>query len=140
MKIVKILLAIIVSVSCALSANEVFSYVKTSKGTFASWNAYLAAKADSVKTLQIGQNWTVAGKNTNPATIDLNNFVGTARFYGSTGSATDTLVISKMSARPMHQIFDTSLTVIFAVGAAGDVKPEWFGPKTSKSINRAVSS
>jgi hypothetical protein len=138
MKIAELFIAILVVSSVALSATDVYTTVKTKKGTFLSMNSYIAAKGDTATSLQVGNNWTVSGKNTAPATLDFAGFVRGAKIYGSTGSAVDTLVISRMSARMTSQIFDTSLTVILPYGC--DIRPELWGKYGKTSIDRAISA
>jgi hypothetical protein len=123
-----ILLCLAIVVSC-FGAVNVYKPSKTVVNTFANFNAYVTAKKDTATSLQIGNNWTISGKCTVGVNIDLNNFVGGGRFYGASGSAVDTLLINRMSARPMSQIFDTSLTVLFASGSVDEVRPEWWGAR-----------
>lgn len=90
-------------------------------------------------SLRIGEPTYINGKLVVPATIDFSQFTNSGKFFGTTGSAKDTLVISRQSARPMHQIADSSVVLMYAAGAVGDVCVWWFGDDES-AIKRAIKS
>lgn len=125
----KILLIVMVLFPFAFSQSNVKIPTTTTKGSYVSFNQYNDSLKDSIKSFQIGNAWKVIGKCVLDTNKDLTLFVNKGKFYGNTGSSTDTLVINKMSADPAHQIFDTSITVQFASGAVPAVRPEWWGAK-----------
>ena len=126
----KILLGIMVL--STLGFGQITAYVtdRTAQATYASLNAYLSAKGGLyVSPTFSGGVLKVIGKCIVPSNVDLFALSSNFKFIGNTGSATDTVYISHMTAHPTSQIFDTSVTVLFASGCVDEVKPEWFGAK-----------
>jgi hypothetical protein len=110
----------------------------TTGDIYSTFNEYVAAKGDSSKPL-IFQNaaWPVSGRLVVPANLDISALYGNTYFFGVSGSSVDTLVINKMSARPMHQIFDTSVTVVWGRNSVTEYNVAWWGAKADSTTDNS---
>jgi len=108
------------------SVSEVFvHWFGNSKAAFRRANNAAALNGLSVVVNQY--QYPIVGKITTSSSTDISRFVKGGRLKGNTGSATDTLIIGKMSAKPEYQVFDTSLVVKFNKNAVAYVDRKWFG-------------
>jgi hypothetical protein len=103
-------------------AINIYNWTKEIEINVTSFDSWVASLGVTNKSLMVGTDITITG-NLTLSSIDLTTFANNAKFQG-TGK---TLTITKMSAIPRHQIFDTGLNVIFNSGAVSFILPEWFG-------------
>jgi hypothetical protein len=108
------------------AVSEVYSHwFGNSKAAFKRANN--AAALNGFSLVVSKYQYKIVGKITMSSSVDLLRFVDGGILKGNTGSATDTLIIAKMTAKPAYQVFDTSLTVKFTGSATTYIDRKWFG-------------
>jgi hypothetical protein len=137
----KVLLLILLIASPVLSSSVSRVIQTKDSAVYTDFAAWVTAKGStSVSPIFSGQVFSVNGKVTVPATIDIAGFVNGAKFTGAVGPSHDTLVINKMSAYPMYKVFE-NLVVSIASGAVQSVDSVWFGyPARQVNFKYAVKA
>ncbi|MCK9428853.1 MAG: hypothetical protein M0R17_02430 [Candidatus Omnitrophica bacterium] len=99
-----------------------YNWVKESGHLYDNFNTWVTNQEDNEVSVAIGQNIVLTGDLTIPSGINIIEFYNGAGFYGPYN-----LTISRMTAKPRHQIFNSGCTCTFQIGAIDYLLPEWFG-------------
>lgn len=136
----KIMLVIILTFNIYATIT-VLKPVTASKGAYTDFNSYVASRQDSTVSVSIGQDAYLSANCTSGVNIDITQ-IGRGVMFKSLAGHHYTLYISKMSARPMKQIFDTSITAKVIAGATSEVDPTWWfdGHNWTYAIQQAVNT
>lgn len=94
----------------------------TTTGTSSTFATYISGLGGANRDIIISDNIDLGGASvTIPITVNIAHFDNGKKI--SNGSIT----INRMTADPLHQCFNTDVTVSFGNGAICHVRPEWFG-------------
>ena len=104
---------------------EIFRWNAALQSTYATFGDWVAAQSDPI-SLAVGKDIDLGG-----ATVNVPNNIDFVEFYNGAQIKNGTITINRMSAMPLYQIFDSTITIIFGTGAIKEQYIEWYGGKPS---------